>query len=270
MLVEVFLGFANLMNKKAKELGLENTHFETPHGLDSAEHYTTAYELALLSNYALKNKTFAQIVGTKNYTITINGAPKQLSNTNELLGNFAGVYGIKTGFTNGANRCLVTACKRNDIDVITVVLGADTKKFRTQDSIKLLNYALENFQNVDLDKIVTKEFEDWKSLNLNKFNIEKGISQSVSLKLANIENKTIPIRKDLINSITVDINCSTSLIAPVKSGYEVGSLVLYCNGTEFNRLSIFFDNDILKKSPFNYFLSFFKDFNKIVKSCLNI
>ena len=53
------------MNKKAKELGLENTHFETPHGLDSAEHYTTAYELALLSNYALKNKTFAQIVGTK-------------------------------------------------------------------------------------------------------------------------------------------------------------------------------------------------------------
>ena len=131
--------FAKLMNKKAIELNLVNTHFETPHGLDSDEHYTTAYELALLSNYALNNKIFAQIVGTKEYTITINGYPKQLSNTNELLGNLNGVYGIKTGFTNGANRCLVTACKRNNMDIICVVLGADTKKFRTQDSLSLIH-----------------------------------------------------------------------------------------------------------------------------------
>ena len=100
-------GFASLMNQKASELGLYNTHFETPHGLDSDGHYTTAYELALLSNYALKNETFKKIVSTKNYSITINGFPKELSNTNELLGNLEGVYGIKTGFTNGANRCLV-------------------------------------------------------------------------------------------------------------------------------------------------------------------
>ena len=98
-------GFSELMNNKAKELGLLNTHFETPHGLDADEHYTTAYELALLSNYALNNKIFAQIVGTKNYTVVLNGYPKNLSNTNELLGNLDGVYGIKTGFTNGANRC---------------------------------------------------------------------------------------------------------------------------------------------------------------------
>ena len=133
-------GFASLMNQKASELGLYNTHFETPHGLDSDGHYTTAYELALLSNYALKNETFKKIVSTKNYSITINGFPKELSNTNELLGNLEGVYGIKTGFTNGANRCLVSACKRNDMDIICVVLGADTKKFRTTDSIKLINY----------------------------------------------------------------------------------------------------------------------------------
>ena len=91
--------FANLMNAKAEELGLSNTHFESPHGLDSDNHYTTAYELALLSDYALKNSTFLNIVGTKNYTVTINGYPKSLSNTNELLGNLNGVYGIKTGFT---------------------------------------------------------------------------------------------------------------------------------------------------------------------------
>ena len=114
--------FSELMNEKAKELGLSNSHFESPHGLDSDEHYTTAYELAILSDYALKNSTFLKMVGTKNYTITINGYPKNLSNTNELLGNLDGVYGIKTGFTNGANRCLVTACKRNNMDIICVVL----------------------------------------------------------------------------------------------------------------------------------------------------
>ena len=103
--------FSNLMNNKAEELGLNNSHFESPHGLDSDNHYTTAYELAILSDYALKDSTFFNIVGTKNYTITINGNPKNISNTNELLGNLLGVYGIKTGFTNGANRCLVTACK---------------------------------------------------------------------------------------------------------------------------------------------------------------
>ena len=101
-------GFAELMNQKAKELNLKNTHFESPHGLDSDGHYTTAYELALITDYALQNSTFAKIVGTKNYTITINGYPKALTNTNELLGNLNGVYGVKTGFTNGANRCLVS------------------------------------------------------------------------------------------------------------------------------------------------------------------
>lgn len=114
--------FSNLMNSKAYELGLKNSHFETPHGLDSDNHYTTAYELALLANYALENATFKKIVGTKTYTININGYPKNLSNTNELLGILNGVYGVKTGFTNGANRCLVTACKRNDMDIICVVL----------------------------------------------------------------------------------------------------------------------------------------------------
>ena len=128
-------GFSELMNTKAQELELHNTHFESPHGLDSDQHYTTAYELALLSDYALKNPTFLNIVGTKNHTVTINGTPKTLSNTNELLGNLDGVYGIKTGFTNGANRCLVTACKRGNMDIICVVLGADTKNFRTKDSI---------------------------------------------------------------------------------------------------------------------------------------
>ena len=93
-------GFANLMNENAKELGLINTHFVTPHGLDDEEHYTTAYELALIADYALENEIFAEIVRTKTTNIRINGQNRTINNTNELLGNLNGVYGVKTGLTN--------------------------------------------------------------------------------------------------------------------------------------------------------------------------
>lgn len=97
-------GFAKLMNKKAQELGLTNTHFVTPHGLDDPEHYTTAYELALLTDYALKNEKFSEIVRCKTKTILINGQQRELYNTNELLGNLNGINGVKTGFTNNARK----------------------------------------------------------------------------------------------------------------------------------------------------------------------
>lgn len=126
-----------MMNKKANELGLKSTHFITPHGLDETEHYTTAYELAKITDYALKNKKFAQIVNTKTTTININGASKTINNTNELLGNLNGVDGVKTGFTNNAGRCLVTSTSRNGHRIICVVLGADTKKTRTRRQYKI-------------------------------------------------------------------------------------------------------------------------------------
>ena len=129
--------FANMMNEKANELDLKNTHFVTPHGLDETEHYTTAYELAKITNYALKNKKFSQIENTKTTTININGAPKTINNTNELLGNLNGVDGVKTGFTNNAGRCLVTSTSRNGHRIICVVLGADTKKIRTRRQYKI-------------------------------------------------------------------------------------------------------------------------------------
>ena len=146
--------FAELMNNKAKELGLTNTHFVTPHGLDNPEHYTTAVELAKIADYALKNDTFAKIVKTKNTTITINGYPKNLTNTNELLDVLTGVTGVKTGFTNNAGRCLVTSINRNGFEIITVVLQADTKKMRTADSANLIEYVYNNYEQVNLKNII--------------------------------------------------------------------------------------------------------------------
>ena len=261
-------GFAELMNAKALELGLTNTHFETPHGLDSNEHYTTAYELALLSNYALNNPTFAKIVGTKNYTITINGSPKDLSNTNELLGNMEGVYGIKTGFTNGANRCLVTACKKNNMDIICVVLGADTKKFRTIDSIKLINYVFNNFVVYDLESFVNKNFEDWKKDNLNTFIINKGLSPDVLLNIENLYISKVPIRKDLINSFEMKVECQKYFKAPVKGNSSIGNIVISNSGKKIAKCNISIMNDIDKKNSSYYFIYLLKNISSIIQKNL--
>lgn len=261
-------GFADLMNKKAIDLGLSNTHFETPHGLDSDGHYTTAYELALLSNYALNNKIFAEIVGTKNYTVTINGYPKTLSNTNELLGSLDGVYGIKTGFTNGANRCLVSACKRDNIDIICVVLGADTKNFRTSDSIKLINYIFDNFKIVNIKELIENKFTEWKSQNLDTFIVNKGLSQNINLKLDNIEFSYLPVRKDLIDSIYVSINCQKEFEAPLDINLEIGLLEVMCQNSSIADVKIITASKITKKSIYSYFTHFIKDFPSIVENNL--
>lgn len=250
--------FARLMNQKSQELNLTNTHFVTPHGLDQDEHYTTAYELALLTNYALNNKTFATIVGTKNFIININGYPKELSNTNELLGNFNGIYGVKTGFTNGANRCLVTACKRDNKDIICVVLGADTKKFRTQDSVKLLNYSLNNFTYVDINEIIEKEFNKWLENNSNYFNIYKGISNNLTLSCPKLKYDEIPINIKDKSKIKVHINCNNNLVAPICENEIVGNLTVYINEQFMYSLEIHSKNHIKKKGIFDYLEFFFK------------
>lgn len=259
-------GFAVLMNNKAKELGLNNTNFVTPHGLDKDEHYTTAYELATLSNYALKNPTFAKIVGTKTYTVNINGYNKTLSNTNELLGNLNGVYGIKTGFTNGANRCLVTACKRNNFDIICVVLGADTKNFRTKDSIKLIEYTFNNFEPVNIENIINDKFNNWKCNNLNNFYVDKGTVQDISLKLEASLNSIIPINKDLKNSISIDIDCNNYLPAPIQTGDIIGNITISIDSNIISKVNILSDCDINKKYINNYLLEFFKNYKYLINN----
>ena len=261
-------GFDELMNNKALELGLTNTHFETPHGLDSDKHYTTAYELAILSNYALNNATFAQIVGTREYTITINGSPKQLSNTNELLGHLDGVYGVKTGFTNGANRCLVTACKRNNMDIICVVLGADTKKFRTQDSIKLIYYIFENFESVIIKELIENKFKNWKTENLNRIVINKGITQNINLEIENIDTAIIPVRRDLIDSINISITCPLYFEAPLTSHSQIGTINVFISDNINLNYKVYNSSEIKHKSWNIYLFEILKNYSHILNSAL--
>ena len=183
------------MNKKAKELNLKHTHFITPHGLDEDEHYTTAYELALIADYALNIEKISEVVGTKVYNVNINGNTKTITNTNELLGYLEGVNGVKTGFTNGAGRCLVTSVERNGFNIITVVLGANTKKIRTRDSINLIEYIYKNYELVKLEELINKEFLEWNRINSNRIVVNKGIKKELKIGLSNMQYKFYPLNQ---------------------------------------------------------------------------
>lgn len=253
-------GFAVLMNEKAKELGLENTHFVTPHGLDSDEHYTTAYELALLTDYALKNKTFADIVHTKTCNISINGILRTISNTNELLGNLNGVYGVKTGFTNGAGRCLVTAVKREDLDIICIVLGADTKKIRTTDSVKLIEYTYANFQTIDLQTKIEEEFNNWKNMNQGRIKIEKGTKNVINLKLEEYDIKKYPIKNNTENQIKIEIDANLNLIAPVEENTKIGEVTILYDNNIILKIGILTTEKTNKKGIKEYVVEMLRSF----------
>lgn len=256
--------FAEMMNLKAKELGLEDTHFVTPHGLDNPDHYTTAYELAKLADYALKNETFAKVVNTKNYTVTINGYPKNISNTNELLGYIDGVNGVKTGFTNNAGRCLVTSVNRNGFEIITVVLQADTKKYRTSDSIKIINYVYENYELVNIKEIVDEKFNNWCQINKNRIVINKAKDDNLNLYYSELENDVIPVKKGDKDNIDIEITNLFYLEAPVQKNFNVGSLKVVLNGNNIEVVEIKNLDYIEKKTMWDYVKIFALDFCNVI------
>ena len=258
-------GFAELMNEKAIELGLTNTHFVTPHGLDDANHYTTALELAKLTDYAMDNETFAKIVGTKSTTIYINNQSRQINNTNELLGVLNGVVGVKTGFTNNAGRCLVTETKRNNMDIITIVLGADTKKDRTKDSVNLIEYTFSKYKMYNLEEQIIEEFNKWKNINEKRILIIKGKTSNPKLALGAIEKATIPICDN--DKIEYSINALTEVEAPVEQWNVMGTLTVKLNGEILENIDIVNVNEVQKRDWKDYFkivLNRFEDMGKML------
>ena len=260
--------FANLMNAKCTSWNLTSTHFVTPHGLDNDNHYTTAYELAIITNYALKNETFHNFVETKNYTVTINGYPKTLSNTNELLGNLNGVYGVKTGFTNGANRCLVTAVKRDNMDLICIVLGANTKKDRTKDSIQLIEYAFKNYTMINIREKIMTEFNNWKLCNYSSFKVQKGISNNVDVILADLPFDFFPVNCNHINDVSIYIYCKTTFEAPLNANTAIGYLTVSVHNKNILSLDIYNSNSIFQKDFSDFWNDMIKNYTYHLESMI--
>ncbi len=248
--------FAELMNKKANELDLEKTHFVTPHGLDDPNHYTTAIELAKLTDYALNNSIFSTIVKTKYAVISINGEQIQLKNTNEILcSDYEGVYGVKTGFTNNAGRCLVTSIKKENIDIIIVVLGADTRNDRAKDTIKLVNYIYNNYKIKNVKELVEEEYYNWKNINQERIYVYKADSK-LETKIGNIEIDEIVTDKN----IEIEINSINYMEAPIEKNKKIG-IITVKNGNEIlEQIDIMTDREVDRMNIADYLIIFAKAF----------
>ena len=242
--------FAELMNKKAIELGLEKTHFVTPHGLDREGHYTTALELAMITDYALSIPKIADVVSTREYTVTINGYPKSISNTNELLGYLSGVNGVKTGYTSKAGRCLVTSVTRDNFNIIVVVLGADTKKIRTKDSIKLIEYTYREYELKDIRTLVETEYENWLTINKGRLYVYKGIKEKPEIYLEESKYTLYPVKSG--DNITIESTENTKFEAPVYVGTEVGKIIVRKNDEIIEEIPIRTKETVERKNTWNY------------------
>lgn len=246
--------FAEMMNQKASALNLLHTHFVTPHGLDDPKHYTTCYELAKITDYALKNNKFAEIVKTKTATISINGIPRQINNTNEILcSNVDGVYGVKTGFTNNAGRCLVTSIKKNNMDFIIIVIGADSRKLRASDTLKLIQYSFQAFHLENIDEKIAEEFENWQNINQNRIFIRKA-SNKLQTKLGNYDVHQIATSSE----IQIEINNIANFDSPLMENEKVGTLIVKNDDDIIEKVDILVANQVNKMNVLDYLTLFAK------------
>ena len=186
--------------------------------------------------------------------------PKLLIILMNYCGYLEGVNGVKTGFTNGAGRCLVTSVSRNGFDVIVAVLGADTKKIRTSDSIKLIEYTYKNYELIDLQELVKQEFENWEEINEKRVKVYKGVKQTIQMTLGELKYTKYPIQKNRSDEIWIDVNFKDYFEAPVKEQTKIGNMKIGLDTTEIMDVEILNSNKIERKNVMHYFVQLIKKY----------
>lgn len=184
--------FCDLMTEKAKEIGALNTSFKTPNGLDAPDHFTTAYDLALITRYALENEKFMEIINTPVYSFfdCENEKSFSVNNKNAFLNLYDGANGVKTGYTGDAGYCFVGSVKQGEMELIAVVLASGwppNKTFKWRDTIALMDFGYENFQykDVKIDKKIVAHLDGLKYGKVDE--VEGSISCHLNLILRNDE-----------------------------------------------------------------------------------
>ena len=207
--------FVDLMNAKVEELNLHNTHFDNPHGLDSNTHFTSAYDLAVISAKAMENETFREISKTLKKQISSNKQNENrfLRNKHKLLTLFEGCDGIKTGFTDQARRCCVTSAKRDNMRLICIVLNCNDM---FEESAELLNRAFDKYKMVEI-------LEPYKFLTSIK--VEDGEMESV--KLYTEKGFSYPLTEKENEFVTIKQNMPSILNCPLEKHQEVGNYQVY-------------------------------------------
>ena len=225
--------FSALMNQRATELGLKDTRFTNPHGLDSPDHYTTAKELAIIASEALNNSTFKEIVSTKKATITnTDGEARLVINHNKLLGLYDGAIGVKTGFTKKSGRSLVGASERDGLSFITVTINAPDD---WNDHKKLFDFGYSTL----LRKNLAKESDLC-------YNVPVLDSDKEYITVSNEKSLDIILRKN-DGEPELNISLPKYVAAPIKKGDVIGKAVFTLNGTKIGELDLVARDDANKK-----------------------
>ena len=233
--------FVSMMNKKAKNLGLVNTNFKNSHGLDEGEHYTTAYEMAIMAKELLKYKEILKYTSIyEDYLIRDNGEKFWLVNTNKLIRFYKGIDGLKTGYTEKAGHCLTATMEKNGMRVITVVMESGSTENRSSDTVSLMEYA---FSMYYANKILKSDDV------LGTVNIYKGVKDKIEYKVES-DVKAILSKQDEEKGYSYEIELNKNITAPINKRDVLGKLTLYDENkkiiNEYNLLS----NENVRKASF--------------------
>ena len=239
--------FAAHMTKRAKELGAKGTNFTNANGLPDPNHYTTAYDLAIMAAYGYSLDNFERIVSTKEQTFPwVHDDAHLLRNENQMLWLYQGGNGVKTGYTDAAGRCLISASNRNGVQLIAVVLDSI---YMWNDSIELLDYG---FSKVETKSLVKS------NETIDTLPVLSGRRHTMEIKTTN--EVVLPTFKGDDDAYELDYDVPSYLKAPVKKGDTVGKVRVLCDGHEVAESKIVATADVEQKSFFKMLLNTIRSF----------
>lgn len=241
--------FVSMMNKRAKELGLKNTNFKNVHGLDAANHYTSAYDMAIMARELVKHEKVLEYTSIYEDYLRIDSPRKVwLVNTNKLVRFYDGVDGLKTGYTSDAGYCLTATAKKNKMRVIAIVMGEPDSKVRNKEISEMLNYA---FAQYDLEYLLSTNSV------IGKIEIDKGNKKNVNV--VPVEDVTI-LHKKTDNKKTSTYEVKLDLVkAPVKKGDVIGKLIIKEDEKITRETSVTVSEDIKKASIIQLYFRYLKE-----------
>ena len=235
--------FVDMMNKKAKKLGLKNTQFKNPHGLDEEGHYTSAHDMAIMAKELIKHKNILNYTSIyEEYLTKSDGTKLWMVNTNKLVKFYKGVDGLKTGFTQTAGYCLTATAMKNNTRLISVVMGEDTSANRSTDTVNLLNYG---FNSYKVNTIIKKE------KNIAKVKVNKGKEDKVYIRTKENVNELLNVNEKAKKYILVPE--VKNITAPVKVGEKVGILKIKYQNKVVKEVDLTVSKNIKKANLWDLF-----------------
>lgn len=240
--------FVNMMNQRAKELGLEDTNFKNPHGLDTANHYTSAYDMAMIAKELVRHEKVLEFTSIyEDYLREDQENKVWLVNTNKLVKFYDGMDGLKTGYTKEAGYCLTATAKRGDTRFITVVMGEEDTKTRNSETTSMMDYA---FGQYEVEKVLDKK------RTVGTVRVEKGKVDTI--QLVPMDDVTILNKKsDQKKNSNYEVKTKT-ITAPIKKGEQVGELILEVDGEEKRTVPLTVQESIEKANLLEVYLSHVK------------